>query len=219
MIVFTKISPKEIAYQQGKTRTWESVREGLDFVWGQKALFGAMGLDMLAVLFGGAVALLPVFVQDVLHAGPQAFGYLSSATYLGNFIAILYLTKFPLQGKQGSKLIWSIIGFGACIIVFALSKSVILSFVALFVSGLFDGVSVIVRGTIFQIFVPDHMRGRVSAVNSIFINSSNELGQFESGVAASLMGTIPSVIFGGTMTILVSAFAWFKIPSLKKLEY
>ena len=219
MIVFTKISPKEIAYQQGKTRTWESVREGLDFVWGQKALFGAMGLDMLAVLFGGAVALLPVFVQDVLHGGPQAFGYLSSATYLGNFIAILYLTKFPLQGKQGSKLIWSIIGFGACIIVFALSKSVILSFVALFVSGLFDGVSVIVRGTIFQIFVPDHMRGRVSAVNSIFINSSNELGQFESGVAASLMGTIPSVIFGGTMTILVSAFAWFKIPSLKKLEY
>lgn len=219
IFIFKKISPKEIAYQQGKTKTWESVREGLDFVWSQKALFGAMGLDMLAVLFGGAVALLPVFAQDILNAGPQAFGYLTSATYLGNFVAILFLTYFPLRGKQGAKLIWSIIGFGVCIIVFAWSKSVILSFVALFVSGLFDGVSVIVRGTIFQIFVPDQMRGRVSAVNSIFINSSNELGQFESGVAASLMGTVPSVVFGGTMTILVSALAWIKIPSLKKLEY
>lgn len=218
-LLFGMITEKEVSVVKGKTKTWESVKEGLDFVFQQKALLGAMGLDMFAVLFGGAIALLPVFTKDILQVGPQAFGMLMSATYLGNFIVILFLTKYPLKGRQGYKLIYSIIGFGICMIVFALSTSFVLSFIALLVSGLFDGVSVIVRGTIFQLLVPDQMRGRVSSVSSIFINSSNELGQFESGVAASLMGTVPSVVFGGCMTIIFSLFAYFKIPSLRKLEY
>lgn len=217
--LFNRIGEKEITYSRGNTRTWQSVMEGLRFVYDKKALLGAMGLDMFAVLFGGVIALLPVFAKDILHIGPQAFGLLMAATYLGNFLAILYLTKYPLVGRQGFKLLYSVVGFGLCIIIFAVSKDFWLSFLALFVSGLFDGVSVIIRGTIFQILVPDHMRGRVSSVSSIFINSSNELGQFESGVAASLLGTVPSVIFGGCMTLLVAALAWIKIPALKKMEF
>jgi MFS family permease len=150
---------KQISYDKGKSRTWESVKEGVDFVWKQKALLGAMGLDMFAVLFGGAIALLPVFAKDILQLGPQAFGLLMSATYLGNFIAIFFLTKYPLINRQGYKLIYSVAGFGICIIIFALSEVFWLSFLALLVSGLFDGVSVIIRGTIFQLLVPDHMRG------------------------------------------------------------
>jgi len=218
-IVFRQIEPKPIQYNKGSTKTWHSVLEGLTFLRKEKALLGAMSLDMFAVLFGGAIALLPVFAKDILDAGPQIFGVLMSATYLGNFLAILYLTKYPLKGGQGFKLIYSIIGFGVCIVLFALSKNWMLSFIALFIGGLFDGVSVIIRSTIFQLFVPDQMRGRVSSVNSIFISSSNELGQFESGVAASIMGTVPSVIFGGTMTILIGLYAKIKIPSLRKLEY
>jgi MFS family permease len=219
VIVFINVESKPVSYDATKIKTWESVREGLDFVWNQKALFGAMSLDMFAVLFGGAIALLPVFVKDILAAGPHAYGLLLAATYSGNLVSILVLTKYPLRNNQGSKLIYAVIGFGVCMIVFALSKSLVLSFIALFVSGLFDGVSVIIRGTIFQILVPDQMRGRVSSVNSIFINSSNELGQFESGVAAAAMGTVPSVVFGGVMTILISIFAKWKVPALKKLEY
>jgi len=171
------------------------------------------------VLFGGAVAMLPVFAKDILQVGPQGFGILMAATYLGNFLAIFYLTRRPLVERQGHYLIISVAGFGVCILIFALSQSFILSFIALLVSGLFDGVSVIVRSTIFQLFVPNHMRGRVSSVNSIFINSSNELGQFESGVAASILGTVPSVVFGGLMTIIIATYANFKVPALKKLKY
>lgn len=219
MVIFSFVTPKEITYNRGDTKTWESVKEGLDFVFNHKPLLGAMGLDMFAVLFGGAVAMLPVFAKDILHVGPQGFGILMAATYLGNFLAIFYLTRRPLVDRQGHYLIISVAGFGVCILIFALSQSFILSFIALLVSGLFDGVSVIVRGTIFQLFVPNQMRGRVSSVNSIFINSSNELGQFESGVAASVFGTVPSVVFGGLMTILIATYANFKVPALKKLKY
>lgn len=219
MFIFSFVTPKEITYNRGDTKTWESVKEGLDFVFNHKPLLGAMGLDMFAVLFGGAVAMLPVFAKDILQVGPQGFGILMAATYLGNFLAIFYLTRRPLVDRQGHYLIISVAGFGVCILIFALSQSFVLSFIALLVSGLFDGVSVIVRGTIFQLFVPNQMRGRVSSVNSIFINSSNELGQFESGVAASVFGTVPSVVFGGLMTILIATYANFKVPALKKLKY
>lgn len=219
MLAFAQIESKPITYQKGSTKTWDSVKEGLTFVFKQKALLGAMGLDMFAVLFGGVVALLPVFAKDILHVGPQGFGILMSATYLGNFIALLYFANRPLKGKQGNKLIYAVAGFGVCILVFALSTNLVLSFIALMVSGLFDGVSMLVRATIFQILVPDEMRGRVSSVNSVFINSSNELGQFESGTAASIMGTVPSVVFGGVMTLLIAGFSYVKIPALRKLEY
>lgn len=219
VICFQFIAAKPVSWQPGKTKTWSGIKEGLQFVFRQKALLGALSLDMFAVLFGGAVALLPVFAKDILHVGPQQLGWLMAATYLGNFVAIAWLTADPLKKKQGQTLLLSVAGFGLCIILFAVSKNFWLSFAALFVSGLFDGISVIIRGTIVQLFVPDEMRGRVSAVNSMFVNSSNELGQFESGVAATLMGTVPSVIFGGCMTLLVTFFTWLKAPGLRKFEY
>lgn len=219
VILFQLIKPKPISWQSGKISTWEGVKEGLRFVWHQKALLSAISLDMFAVLFGGAVALLPVFAKDILHTGPEGLGWLMAATYLGNFVAIFWLTHRPLKNKQGRTLLYTVFGFGACILIFAISKNFWLSFAALFISGLFDGVSVIIRGTIVQLFVPDEMRGRVSAVNSIFVNSSNELGQFESGVAATIMGTVPSVIFGGCMTLLVTIVTWIKAPKLRKFEY
>lgn len=219
VILFQLIKAKPISWQAGKTKTWDGVKEGLNFVFHQKALLSAISLDMFAVLFGGAVALLPVFAKDILHTGPQGLGWLMAATYLGNFVAIASLTRRPLKNKQGRTLLYMVAGFGVCILIFALSKNFWLSFAALFISGLFDGVSVIIRGTIVQLFVPDEMRGRVSSVNSIFVNSSNELGQFESGVAASIMGTVPSVIFGGCMTLLVTIVTWIKAPTLRKFEY
>ena len=217
--VFQRIKPKPVSWKPGTQRTWDSVKDGLRFVFHNKALLGAMSLDMFAVLFGGAAALLPVFAVDILHIGPQGLGWLVSATYLGNFIAIGILTLKPIKRHQGKTLLYVVAGFGLCMLVFAVSESFWLSFAALFVSGLFDGVSVIIRGTIVQLFVPDNMRGRVSSVNSMFINSSNELGQFESGVAASVMGTVPSVIFGGCMTLLVVIVTWIKAPTLRKFQY
>lgn len=216
--LFQKIKAKPVVWQ-GTSKTWDGVKEGLRFVFQQKALLGAMSLDMFAVLFGGATALLPVFANDILHVGPQGLGWLVAATYIGNFVAIAWLTKFPLKKKQGKTLLYVVAGFGLCILVFAISQNFWLSFAALFISGLFDGVSVIIRGTIVQLFVPDEMRGRVSAVNSMFINSSNELGQFESGVAATALGTVPSVIFGGCMTLLITVLTWLKAPGLRKFEY
>jgi MFS family permease len=219
ILLFQLIKPKPISWQAGKTKTWEGVKEGLRFVWHQKALLSAISLDMFAVLFGGVTGILPVFAVDILEIGPEKYGWLNSATYAGNFIAIALLISKPMKRKQGQTLLYMVAGFGLCILVFAISKNFWLSFAALFISGLFDGVSVIIRGTIVQLFVPDEMRGRVSAVNSIFVNSSNELGQFESGVAASVMGTVPSAIFGGCMTLLVTIVTWIKAPTLRKFEY
>ena len=218
--VFQLIKEKPISWKpSGNAKRWEGVKEGLKFVFNQKALLGALSLDMFAVLFGGAVALLPVFAVDILHIGPELLGWLVSATYLGNFVAIALLTSRPLKNQQGKKLLYVVAGFGLCMLVFAFSTNFWLSFAALFASGLFDGVSVIIRGTILQLFVPDEMRGRVSSVNSIFVNSSNELGQFESGVTAALMGTVPSVVFGGCMTLIVTVVTWIKAPTLRKFEY
>lgn len=216
---FQFIKPKPISWQPGNSKTWGAVKEGLQFVFNNKAVLGAFSLDMFAVLFGGTKAILPVYAADILHIGPQGLGWLNAAIYIGNFIAIGLLTSRPIKKRQGRTLLQVVAGFGICILVFAVSKNYWLSFAALFIAGLFDGVSVIIRGTIVQLFVPDNMRGRVSAVNSIFINSSNELGGFESSAAATLMGTIPSVLFGGSMTLLVVIVTWLKAPTLRKFEY
>jgi MFS family permease len=200
-------------------KTLESVKEGLRFVFNSKEVFGALSLDLFAVLFGGAVAMIPVFAKDILKVGPIGFGWLNAASDIGAIIIILIITVFPANRGQGKKLLLAVAGFGVCIIVFALSKIFWLSFVMLLLSGILDGFSMIVRGTIVQLKTPDHMRGRVMSVNSMFINSSNELGQFESGVAAKAMGVIPSVVFGGAMTLLVVGVTWFKAPALKKMEY
>jgi MFS family permease len=203
----------------GEKKTLEAVMEGLQFVFKTKDVLAAISLDLFAVLFGGAVALVPVYAKDILKVGPIGFGWLNAATDIGAIIMVTLLTIYPMKRKQGIKLLFAVAGFGACIILFGISKWYWLSFVALLLSGVLDGLSVVVRGNIMQLKTPDALRGRVMSVNSMFINSSNEIGQFESGVAAKLMGNVPSVVFGGCMTILVVCVTWFKAPSLKKLEY
>lgn len=217
-LVLGRLSAKPVFITVAKN-TWQSVKEGIDFVFKTKELLGALTLDLFAVLFGGAVALVPVFAKDILQIGPMGFGWLNAAADIGSIIMVTFLTIRPLQKKQGRILFYAIGGFGLCIILFAVSELFWLSFTALLLSGCMDGISVIIRSTIVQLRTPDELRGRVSSVNSMFINSSNELGQFESGVAAKLMGTVPSVIFGGCMTIGVVIVTWFKAPSLRKMQY
>ncbi|MBC7690104.1 MAG: MFS transporter [Aquabacterium sp.] len=200
-------------------RTLEAVIEGLRYVFKTKEVLGAITLDLFAVLFGGAVAMVPVYAKDILHVGPIGFGWLNAAADIGSIAMVLNLTLSPMKRKQGIKLFFAVAGFGICIIIFGISKSYWLSFGALLAGGICDGLSVVVRGNIMQLKTPDELRGRVMSVNSMFINSSNEIGQFESGVAAKLMGVIPSVVFGGCMTLLVVVATWIKAPSLKKLEY
>lgn len=219
LLILSQISAKPAAAGSALKRTWESVREGLQFVFNTKEVLGALSLDLFAVLFGGAVAMVPVYARDILHVGPIGFGWLNSATDLGSIIMVVALTIFPLKTNQGKKLLFVVAGFGLCIIVFAISEIFWISYVALLVSGLLDAISVVVRGTIVQLKTPPEMRGRVMSVNSMFINSSNELGQFESGLMAKLLGVVPSVIFGGSMTLLVVVITWFKAPKLRKMQY
>lgn len=214
-----QLKPKPSLNEPGEKKTMESVKEGLRFVFRTKEVLGALSLDLFAVLFGGAVAMIPVFARDILKTGPIGFGWLNAASDIGSISVVILLTLFPLRKQQGKKLLLAVGGFGICIIIFALSKIFWLSFAVLLLSGILDGISVVIRGTILQLKTPDHMRGRVMSVNSMFINSSNELGQFESGVAAKLLGVVPSVVFGGCMTLFVVTATWFKAPSLRKMEY
>ncbi|MET0393919.1 MAG: MFS transporter [Chitinophagaceae bacterium] len=218
-IILTQLNPKPPLELPQEKKTWESVKEGLRFVFKTKELLGAMTLDMFAVLFGGAVAMVPVFARDILHISPIGFGWLNAASDIGSIFMVILLTLSPMRRQQGRKLFFAIGGFGLCIIVFALSKWFLLSFLALLIAGMLDGISVVIRGTIMQLKTPDQMRGRVMSVSSMFVNSSNELGQFESGVTARLLGVVPSVIFGGCMTVLVVIGTWFKAPGLRKMEY
>lgn len=204
---------------RGEKSRWNSVKEGLNFVFKTKELLAAISLDLFAVLFGGAVAMVPVYARDILNVGARGFGFLNAASDMGSIFIVILLTLFPLRRKQGKTLLFAVAGFGTCIIIFGLSKWFWLSFTALLIGGMVDGISVVVRGTIMQLKTPDNMRGRVMSVNSMFINSSNELGQFESGIGAKLLGIVPSVVFGGCMTLLVVITTWFKAPALRKMEY
>jgi MFS family permease len=218
-VFISKIKPKPPHKQEVEQKTLESVKEGIRFVVQTKEVLGALSLDLFAVLFGGAVAMIPVFARDILKVGPIGFGWLNAAADIGAILIIFIITIFPVHQQQGKKLLMAVAGFGVCIIVFALSTTFWISFAALLLSGILDGFSMIVRGTIVQLKTPNHMRGRVMSVNSMFINSSNELGQFESGLAARAMGVVPSVVFGGIMTLIVVTTTWFKAPSLRKMEY
>jgi MFS family permease len=218
-IFLFKLKPKPPATVKGVVRTWESVKEGLRFVYKTKELFSSLSLDLFAVLFGGAVALIPIYARDILKVGSEGFGILNGAADMGSILIVIILTLFPAKKNQGKKFILAVGGFGLCIIVFGISKIFVVSFFALMISGMLDGISVVVRGTIMQLKTPDVMRGRVMSVNSMFVNSSNELGQFESGITAKLMGTVPAVVFGGSMTLLVVIYTWFKSPTLRKMQY
>lgn len=200
-----------------KESIWISLREGISFVFKNKMMVGAMSLDLFSVFFGGVVALLPVFALDILHVGSQGLGLMRMASSLGAALTMIAMVRFSPMGKPWRNLLIAVTGFGLCIIGFGLSKTFYLSLLFLFGQGAFDSVSVIIRGTLMQLLTPDHMRGRVSAVNSMFIGSSNEIGDFESGIAAKVLGTIPAVLFGGSMTMLIVIITYFKTKSLLPL--
>ena len=195
-----------------------SIAQGLRFVFSNQIVLGAMSLDMFAVLFGGAVAMLPAFIHDIYKMGPEGLGILRGAPALGAIITGLWLARHPINLHAGRWLLAVVGGFGLSIIGFGLSTSFWMAAFMLLLSGLFDGVSVVMRQTIMQLATPDTMRGRVSAINGIFIGSSNELGAFESGVTARLMGLVPSVIFGGFMTLSIVGVTAKFAPKLRQLE-
>lgn len=196
----------------------DSVKVGTDFVFKNQIILGSLALDMFAVLFGGAVAMLPAFAKDVLLLGPEGLGIMRAAPAIGALTMAIILAYNPPVKNSGKILLLSVGGFGVCTILFALSSNYWFSLIMLAGTGFFDNVSMVIRGTIIQLFTPNEMRGRVSSVNSLFIGSSNELGAFESGLAAKFMGLIPSVIFGGTMTLFVVLTTWLKAPKLKSLN-
>ena len=194
----------------------ESVRLGLRFLFEQPAILAAMTLDLFSVLFGGATALLPIFAQ-LLHSGPQGLGVLRAAPAIGSLVTGMIVAHRPPMKRAGVALFASVAIFGVTMILFALSRNFIFSFALLTISGMADNVSVIIRSTLIQIMTPAHLLGRVSAVNQIFIGASNEIGAFESGVAARLIGVVPSVIFGGAMTLVVVAMTMWRSPALRRM--
>lgn len=196
----------------------DGIKEGFHFIFRSPVNIGVIALDLFAVLFGGAEALLPIFSKEILNVGELGYGWLRSAHGIGSICLLLLLTYIPLRNHVGQKLMFSIAGFGVCIIIFGLSKSFAFSFAVLFLAGMFDGVSVVIRHSILQLKTPEHLKGRVSSINMMFISSSNELGAFESGLAARLLGTVPSVVFGGIMTILIVVYTYLKIPALRRVK-
>lgn len=218
LVFVLRISRKPILNPKIGEPVIKSLKDGLKFVFNSQAISGALTIDMIAVLFGGAVALLPIYAQDILHVGAEGFGILRAAPAVGALITMVGSTRFPLHKYAGKKLLLSVLAFGVCILVFGVSTSFWLSVIALFLSGAVDGVSMVIRQTILQLKTPDHMRGRVASVNSIFVGSSNELGAFESGLAAKLLGTVNAVIFGGCMTILTVGVTSLVSPSFRKLD-
>jgi MFS family permease len=213
------LTPKPPEPKLQEESVWQSIRQGFRFVRHSKEILGTISLDLFAVFFGGATALLPYFADVVLKTGPQGLGMLRSAPAIGSLFVLGLITLRPLNKQQGRIMLFCVAGFGAMIILFGLSRIFWLSLCALFMSGVLDGISVIVRSTILQLNTPDAMRGRVASLNSIFIMSSNELGAFESGLTSRIFGVVPAVVLGGCMTLAVVAVTWFRVPSLRKLEY
>ncbi len=216
--IFLRVPVKETPPKEKTETLYQSLTAGLRFVFKKQEMLSAISLDLFAVLFGGAVALLPVFAKDILHVGPQGLGILRASPFFGSVVMGFFLAYNPPTHNAGRNLLFAVTGFGLATIGFAFSESFMLSFIMLFLTGAFDNVSVVIRQTIVQTMTPDHMRGRVSAVNQIFISSSNEIGAFESGLAAKLMGTVPSVFFGGCMTLAVVATTYLFVPKMRKLK-
>lgn len=219
LVLLLQIPVQAVLHSNKGEPIGKSLKEGIDFVFKTKEVLGAISLDMFAVLFGGAVALLPIYAQDILKVGSVGFGFLRAAPAVGSFLIMMVVAYFPLNTNAGKKLLASIFGFGICIIVFGISEIYWISLLALFLSGVTDGISVVVRQTILQLYTPDKMRGRVSAVNSMFVGSSNELGAFESGLTARLFGTVNAVVFGGVVTLLTVVGTGALIPSLRNLDF
>ncbi len=213
-LVLVWLLKKYPAVYKPKENIWDSLAEGIHFVFNNKMMLGAMSLDLFSVFFGGFVALLPVFANEILKVGPEGLGLMRATSSAGAVLTMLAMSRFSPMNRPWRNLLIAVTGFGLSIICFGLSKSFYLSLFFLFTEGAFDSVSVIIRSTIMQLLTPDTMRGRVSAVNSMFIGSSNEIGDFESGTAASLIGTVPAVLLGGCITLGVVSMTYFKTRNL-----
>lgn len=207
---------KRVADESGKS-TWRSLVEGIRFVVSKHVILATITLDLFAVLLGGATALLPIFADQILHCGPIGLGWMRAAPAIGAFAMALVVAYLPPMKQAGNALLWCVTGFGVATIIFGLSKALWLSLAMLFVAGALDSVSVIIRGSIVQLVTPDHMRGRVSSVNNIFIGTSNEFGALESGLTAALFGPVVSVVAGGVGTILVVLAAAWRWPEIRKI--
>jgi MFS family permease len=218
LVLIATVAPRPLPPVSAEEGLDEKIKAGLKFVFNNKLILGAISLDLFAVLFGGAVALLPIFAKEILHIGPVGLGVLRAAPSCGALIVAFYITHHPLRKNTGRILLSCVAGFGVCMIFFALSTNFWLSLVILIVSGGFDCISVIIRTTLLQTLTPENIKGRVSAVNHIFVGSSNEIGMFESGITARFMGAVPSVVFGGCMTLLVVGITGWLSKSLRKLE-
>ncbi len=208
----------EESTQEKNPSVWQGIVLGLQFVFTKQLMLAAMALDMFAVLFGGAVSMLPAFIDEILQGSPENLGVLRAAPALGSALIGLWLTRVPIDQHAGRLMLGAVAGFGLAVIAFGFSTSLWFAALCLLLTGVFDGISVVVRSTVFQLITPDNMRGRVSAINGIFIGSSNEIGALESGLAASLMGLSASIVFGGAMTLLVVLVCWFAAPQLRNLH-
>lgn len=215
-LLLIRYAPKPVRPREGSL--FASLAEGLRFVFSRRLLLGAISLDLFAVLFGGAVAVLPVFAKEILNAGPQGLGALRAAPAVGSVLMGITMAHLPPLRRAGRTLLVCVAAFGVAMIAFALSRSFLLSLLLLAASGAVDNVSVVLRATLLQTLTPEHMLGRVSSVNQVFIGSSNEIGAFESGLAARFLGLVPSVVFGGCMTLLAVALTTWKVPELRKMD-
>jgi MFS family permease len=212
------IKPKPLPPSPAGESVWQSIAVGVRYVLHHQILVGSMALDLFAVLFGGAIALLPIFAGDILNVGPAGLGVLVAAPAVGALVSMLWATRHPPVKNAGKILLAMVAGFGVATIVFALSKNFYLSLLALAFTGMFDGISVVIRETILRLYSPEALRGRVAAVSWIFVGSSNELGAFESGVAASLLGAVPAVWLGGVVTLIVVGVTALFAPKLRELN-
>jgi MFS family permease len=217
-IALTLQLPAEEKERARPAANLSTVFEGFRYIWREKLIFGAISLDLFAVLLGGAVALLPVYAREILNAGPWALGILRSAPGVGAGIMAIAIAHRPLKNRAGATMLWCVAGFGLCTVVFGVSRSFAISLLALFLVGATDMVSVIVRATLIQVKTPDEMRGRVNAVDMIFIGASNELGQFESGITAQWFGAVPAVILGGIGALVVTGLWAWMFPQLRKVN-
>ena len=218
LIAFAFIGSKPLPENANPQNLMDSLRSGIRFVFDNQIILSAISLDLFAVLFGGAVALLPIFASDILETGPQGLGFLRAAPAVGSVLMAMVLAYYPIKANAGNKMLWSVAGFGVCIILFGLSRSFWFSMLLLALSGAFDSISVIIRSTLIHTLTPEYMKGRVSSVNNIFIGSSNEIGAFESGFTAKLMGVVPAVVFGGIMTLVVVGVTSLKADKLRTLD-
>ena len=218
LVIYLTIANRPVPLSHSEQSVGAKIKEGLSFVFSNQIILAAISLDLFAVLFGGAVALLPIFAKEILQAGPEGLGLLRAAPAVGAVAIAVYITHNPIKKNIGKILLCCVSGFGITMIGFGLSTNFWLSIGLLVMSGMFDSVSVIVRSTLIHTLTPENMKGRVSAVNSIFIGSSNEIGSFESGFAAKLMGVVPSVVFGGLMTLGVVGVTSVKAKKLRRLH-